>query len=905
MLLITFLLSSFVSFSQTTINVPSWGISRATITPEDTLTVLSPVHNASEYTGVVIVEAPENAVVTVTGTYSLDPMVDTFFLNDGKYSFRADSVSGSVTMTAHGNELLIGFYSSEYAYSSSFSLTVTCTLLCSHIYDIQSRSGIDEATISWRDSSDATQWTFHYGTSPLYQNQVITVNSTTLILDTVLEHTLYHYYISDEQNNCRTAAKCFITRCEGASLCEDFTDLYSCMVSCRSGFFFNPDLNVGRVAGRHTVMTAGTYDLIIGESLPTVPEEEDFSVRLGNAYAQSQAESITYEYVVDSTVHDLLLMRYAAVLQQPGHNYFEQPRFKFDIMDVNMDPLDATCYSADYIADTNLGWNKRYGGTVLWKEWTPVGINLAPLHGETIFIKLTTFDCAHAAHFGYAYFTLHCTDKIVLSANCGEIIENEFTAPIGFSYRWYREENPDSTLSTERTIAVTDSGIYCCYLSGEGPLGSTCGMVMKAIAGFRYPYAQFSAQLVDSNDCIQGYKFTNESVIANNPEHTRLTTLPCESYEWDLGDGSTSTERNPLHYYMPGIYPIRLIASLSNGACQDTAYDTIVVTSPCSVWDTIVDTICQGEGYRLFDTVVYDAGIYDRDSMWTYRTLFLTLDPVGDTTIYDTIVENQLPHRFDGRLFPCAVNDYIIEHVSPRGCVYTIHYYLHVYPNILQSFDTSLCFSEFPFMWHDRLFDDAGHSSYTYRGQHGEDSTLTFSVIIEGQADADFVMEPGTASVENHIIRLSDHSRHSIDREWFIDGVLYSTEGVVHYDYPIDHDSVSVTLVAISALNCNDTLSQTIYLQQPSIWVPNAFTPEEATNNLFCIKEDNILTEEVFIYTRTGIPIAHFDGMTECWDGTLDGRPLPQGVYVYFIRYTTIYEPLNPIVKKGTILLIR
>ena len=128
---------------------------------------------------------------------------------------------------------------------------------------------------------------------------------------------------------------------------------------------------------------------------------------------------------------------------------------------------------------------------------------------------------------------------------------------------------------------------------------------------------------------------------------------------------------------------------------------------------------------------------------------------------------------------------------------------------------------------------------------------------------------------------------------------------MVYYNYPLDRDSVPVTLVAINALGCNDTLTQTIYLQRPSIWAPNAFTPEEATNNLFCIKEDNMLTEEVFIYTRTGVLVAQLDGMTDCWDGKLNGQLLPQGVYVYLIRYTTTYEPHNPLVKKGTILLLR
>ena len=66
-----------------------------------------------------------------------------------------------------------------------------------------------------------------------------------------------------------------------------------------------------------------------------------------------------------------------------------------------MNPINTGCYSADFVASENMGWNYNSGGT-LWKDWTPVAINLTPLHGQTIHVKLTTYDCNHDGHFGYA-----------------------------------------------------------------------------------------------------------------------------------------------------------------------------------------------------------------------------------------------------------------------------------------------------------------------------------------------------------------------------------------------------------------------------------------------------------------------------------------------------------------------
>lgn len=50
------------------------------------------------------------------------------------------------------------------------------------------------------------------------------------------------------------------------------------------------------------------------------------------------------------------------------------------------------------------------------------------------------------------------------------------------------------------------------------------------------------------------------------------------SWLWDFGDGSTSTEQNPVHKYAtPGTYTVTLTAINAGGSDQDTA--TIVITA--------------------------------------------------------------------------------------------------------------------------------------------------------------------------------------------------------------------------------------------------------------------------------------------------------------------------------------
>ena len=115
-------------------------------------------------------------------------------------------------------------------------------------------------------------------------------------------------------------------------------------------------------------------------------------------------------------------------------------------------------YSADFIADSTLGWNVN--GHVLWKDWTYVGIDLAPLHGRRVYLQLTTYDCGEGSHYGYAYFNFSCGRKQLIADRCGEGV-NTLTAPLGFNYAWH-DAVTDSLISTERSLSV-DSTIDCYY----------------------------------------------------------------------------------------------------------------------------------------------------------------------------------------------------------------------------------------------------------------------------------------------------------------------------------------------------------------------------------------------------------------------------------------------------------
>ena len=89
------------------------------------------------------------------------------------------------------------------------------------------------------------------------------------------------------------------------------------------------------------------------------------------------------------------------------------------------------------------------------------------------------------------------------------------------------------------------------------------------------------------------------------------------------------------------------------------------------------------------------------------------------------------------------------------------------------------------------------------------------------------------------------------------------------------------------------------------LWMPNAFTPDQATNKTFGPKTSSVPSEgySFSIYTRTGLLVFHSDDPSASWDGTYRSQPLPQGAYTYYITY--IETQGMPRVVKGTVMLIR
>lgn len=148
----------------------------------------------------------------------------------------------------------------------------------------------------------------------------------------------------------------------------------------------------------------------------------------------------------------------------------------------------------------------------------------------------------------------------------------------------------------------------------------------------------------------------------------------------------------------------------------------------------------------------------------------------------------------------------------------------------------------------------------------------------------------------------SDEADHST---WtFGDGItLRATKARRQFRDPLP-DSVAVTLRSCSAWDCCADTTFYIHSHIRSVWFPNAFTPGQPTENRFgAVVSFEVADFELYIYTRRGQLVFHTTDVNDLWDGTCEGRPLPQAAYVYYwhVRDHVDYNKSGA----GTVTLIR
>lgn len=643
-----------------------------------------------------------------------------------------------------------------------------CSSTCAKPQSISAEASCDSIVVSWEGTSEKYQFQYRRRgrkwSSPTtyYENGCVLTN---------MEEGLYDFRVRGICNNTDTSAYVYLTSkpvfCPEKH-CINYVALDDPqVVTCTYGSFSNPDEQHGvqdfgseNKYSRHTVnWEPDAYDPRTCNQLPLVPAGELASVRLGNWDVNAQGESVSFPYVADIENAAIMLLKYAVVLEDPGHSKDEQPRFTLEIFDAYGGLLSPTCGAADFHADSKRQdptWHvcTKAPGTsfpVVWKEWTTIGLNLAELGvqtGDVLTIKLTTYDCKLSGHYGYAYFTLGCAAAKIVGTSCGNESMLSVEAPDGFLYEWY--DKYDNLVATTKQLSVepSDTTTYRCRLVYKE--NEECDFNLYTAVYPRFPVAEFSYEYKPSN-CQNKVVFANRSHVltVHNNDTVYNYNEVCEDYTWSFGDGEGSGELRPEHIFPSegGTFPVTLYAAISDGACVDDT--TIYITLP-AIGDTeqwVDSTICDGS-YMVFgkyfaaeERLYYDTlkSVAGCDSV---MILDLKINPVSTTYLPDTTVCAEVPLCIDGDCYKHKTSGEFVRFLTNKyGCDSTVWMNVHMLDSILPELQITEPIDE------NNLgtvtISGTGYDYYYFNGVRYDTTTTYFSGLGGGILDFQFFNDFG------------------------------------------------------------------------------------------------------------------------------------------------------------------
>lgn len=384
----------------------------------------------------------------------------------------------------------------------------------------------------------------------------------------------------------------------------DFTALDSSYVTCTTGGYYSPYFKQGVVLGRHTVITEQGFDSVV-PNLRMIPPGATRSVRLGNSDVGSEGEAIIYDVLVTES-NAIVVLNYAAVMQNSDHISTRQPRFSLDILDSDGFDLNYLCGAFDFIASSELGWE---GEDLLWKDWTTIGLDLSDYIGSRIRIRLTNRDCAEKGHYGYAYFTLDFMSRDITSTQCSDAATNTYVAPAGFNYKWTTAQDTTKVLSTTQTLEVPmDFTEYVCTMSQIGK--DYCRFSLRFVAEARYPVANFQSKV--SRGYVDTLYLKNTSFVSRDGINPKAIHEPVDSAVWDLGDGRVLPVTDSVLsvvYARDGHYTVTLRSYLRGGKCfneQTQSFD--MVGREKHIY--LNKSICSGDYYNFNGRYLTESGCY-------------------------------------------------------------------------------------------------------------------------------------------------------------------------------------------------------------------------------------------------------------------------------------------------------
>lgn len=426
---------------------------------------------------------------------------------------------------------------------------------------------------------------------------------------------------------------------------------------------------------------------------------------------------------------------------------------------------------------------------------------------------------------------------------------------------------------------------------------------------FAFPQEEtfYYVRVTDANNCSA----TDSIRISVNPlpqlliaevdpicegNSVQLVASGANTYEWQGGNLSSTTIANPVA--TPANSQRYLVRGTSLEGCEDTASVLVEVQVGVALTLSADQQICAG------DTVQLSAS--------------------GGSTYFWEGPYIDDPSSATPRVSPAVSSEYSVEVRSLQGCIETATIRVRVDPKpeitltdsagICQGDSVILSASSTPnaqLLWSNGQTTNSVMISPPIservwaiaRSFNGCESDTAFTFVeIAPFPIADFQPDK-TVGVEQLEVSFENLSEGASSYRWDFGDRTSSNEPNPQHTFSTSGE-FHITLIATNKFGCSDTTTfSSIKVNKIQILLPTAFSPNnDGINDIYTISPEGVSQLTMKVFNRWGTMILEQSGEEIRWDGTHEGKILPEGVFL--IKVEGISEAKNRMLETSGFLTI-
>jgi gliding motility-associated-like protein len=444
---------------------------------------------------------------------------------------------------------------------------------------------------------------------------------------------------------------------------------------------------LGQVNGRHTLTSGAAVDPVGGFPI-LAPGGGSYSLKLGNASTNSQAERASYFVHVPAGVNNYsLIYRYAVVFQDPGHTAADQPRFEVKAYD-SATNITVPCTQYTYVAGSNLP-GFTCVNSKCYRSWATASLNLTGLAGKTIIVSFATGDCDQGAHYGYGYIDLACALFQISNVVCSNQPTQNLNAPPGFqSYTWY-DSNYVNVLASGQNVVINTPTFNTSYHLILKPFpGYGCTDTLSGSFIITNPTFSNLYDTVCYNQSSFGYSttgtFTDTLQGVNGCDSFRILHLVVLPKSDTLINKTICTGESFLGYSLSGTF----IDTFQNSRGCDSLRKIFLTVNQVSI-NNINQTICQGDTFQNhFTSGIYIDTFQNVFGCDSIVTINLLVNPKTNSTINQSICYGQSYLGYSNS------GTYTDTFLNSKGCDSLRTLVLNINPILTSVINQTLCYGQ-------------------------------------------------------------------------------------------------------------------------------------------------------------------------------------------------------------------